>query len=101
MPSGGIRPEACDALERVARAVNPRAVVWKGSDVPSREQGIKVLGTPLGHPDFCLCPPRKNHCRTPSFAGPDPPRPGRPISVVDFAALRWSSSELLDSRGQP
>ena len=50
--SGGIRPEACDALERVARAVNPRAVVWKGSDVPSREQGIKVLGTPLGHPDF-------------------------------------------------
>ena len=50
--SGGIRPEACDALERVARAENPRAVVWKGSDVPPREQGIKVLGTPSECPDF-------------------------------------------------
>ena len=50
--SGGIRPEACDALERVARAENPRAVVWKGSDLPLREQGIKVLGTPLGHLEF-------------------------------------------------
>ena len=31
---------------------NPRARVWRGSEVPSAQQGIKVLGTPLGHPDF-------------------------------------------------
>ena len=99
--SGGTRPEACDALERVARAENPRAVVRKGSDVPSREQGIKILGTPLGHPEFVSAYVERTTAeRTPSFAGPDPPHSGRPISVVDFAALRGSSSELLDSRGQ-
>ena len=26
--------------------------MWKGPGVPTREQGIKVLGTPLGHDDF-------------------------------------------------
>ena len=48
----GIRPAACDALERIARTGNPRATVWKGPGVPTHEQGIKVLGTPLGHEDF-------------------------------------------------
>ena len=48
----GTRPQACDALERVARTVNPRAVVWRGSQLLAHEQGIKVLGTPMGHPAF-------------------------------------------------
>ena len=48
----GIRPAAYDALERIARIGNPRAIVWKGPGVPTHEQGIKVLGTPLGHEDF-------------------------------------------------
>ena len=30
----------------------PRAVVWKGPELPVEDQGIKVLGTPLGHPEF-------------------------------------------------
>ena len=29
-----------------------RAPVWRGSGLPTAEQGIKVLGTPLGHEDF-------------------------------------------------
>ena len=52
--SGGIRPVACDMLERIARENNPniREVrVWRGGG-PNRERGISVLGTPLGHPDF-------------------------------------------------
>ena len=28
------------------------ARVWRGSDVPTEQQGIKVLGVPLGHDDF-------------------------------------------------
>ena len=48
----GIRPPACEALEWIARAVDPRAVVWKGPELPVEDQGIKVLGTPLGHPEF-------------------------------------------------
>ena len=39
-------------LERIAQVENPRATVWKGGEVPTHEQGIKVLGTPLGHNDF-------------------------------------------------
>ena len=52
MEWAGIRPVACDVLEQIARRENPRAVVWKGSDLPVESQGIKVLGTPLGHPEF-------------------------------------------------
>ena len=49
----GIRPEGCDALERIAQAADPTARVWRGSgvtDLPPSRQGIVVLGTPLGDP---------------------------------------------------
>ena len=48
----GVRPPICDVLERIARTNDPRARVWRGSDVPTEQQGIKVLGVPLGHDDF-------------------------------------------------
>ena len=48
----GIRLDICDALERSAQAGNPSARVWRGSMVPTDRQGIKLLGTPLGHPDY-------------------------------------------------
>ena len=37
-----------------AEALDPdtRDRVWRGSEVPTTKQGIKVLGTPLGHEDF-------------------------------------------------
>ena len=31
---------------------HPQAIVWRGSDIPTADQGIKVLGTPFGDPDF-------------------------------------------------
>ena len=43
----GVRSEACKILERIARQDDPTAVVWVGSDVPTSEQGLKILGTPL------------------------------------------------------
>ena len=49
--SGGHRPAACDELERISRAVNG-GNEGRGSQVPSTEQGIKVLGCPQGHTDF-------------------------------------------------
>ena len=38
----------------MARAADPSVTtsVWRGSDVPVSQQGMKVLGTPLGHPAF-------------------------------------------------
>ena len=52
--SGGVRPPACDALERIARAADADENVWRGSQLPLHEQSIKVLGTPPGHPEFVL-----------------------------------------------
>ena len=42
----------CDVLERLARIEDPTATVWKGPGLPEEDQGIKVLGSPLGHPAF-------------------------------------------------
>ena len=50
---GGVEPEGIEELTRIARRVRPDAVVWKGGDqnLPSSEQGLKVLGVPR-HPEF-------------------------------------------------
>ena len=48
----GIRPQICDELERRARAIDPSAIVWRVSDLPCHQQGLKVLGTPLGHTEY-------------------------------------------------
>ena len=45
--SQGFASEICDALERMAHIEDPTVCVWGGS-----RQGMKVLGTPLGHRDF-------------------------------------------------
>ena len=41
-----------NALEQIARVTHPEAVVWTGSMIPTGQQGIKVLGTKIGNPDF-------------------------------------------------
>ena len=48
----GVEPRACQILQRIADASGNRESVWKGSGLPTELQGIKVLGTRLGHPDF-------------------------------------------------
>ena len=37
--------KACVRLQRVAEVHDPTARVWRGSEAPLAEQGIKVLGT--------------------------------------------------------
>ena len=36
----------------MVRTADRTACVWRGSEVPTARQGVKVLGTPLGHRDF-------------------------------------------------
>ena len=48
-----MEPEGIEELTRIARRVRPDAVVWRGDqNLPPREQGLKVLGVPIGHPEF-------------------------------------------------
>ena len=48
---GGHVPPGCDALQTAAEFVDPHARVWRGHGI-SEEQGIRVLGIPIGHADF-------------------------------------------------
>ena len=50
--TSGRKPPSCDEMQRAAEAADPNARVWRGSEVPTTEQGIKILGCPLGHEDF-------------------------------------------------
>ena len=36
--AGGIRPRACDVLQRIAEAAGSRAPVWRGSGLPTAER---------------------------------------------------------------
>ena len=48
----GTKPPECDAMQRRAVVDNPDARVWLGTEVPTRQQGTKVLGCSPGHDDF-------------------------------------------------
>ena len=50
--SAGVKPDVCDALQRIAQASDPSARVWRGSELPPTMRGMKVLGTPLGHFEY-------------------------------------------------
>ena len=50
---GGVVPSGAAALTAAARISDPDATVWCGDQaLPTSEQGIRILGTPLGHPDY-------------------------------------------------
>ena len=50
---GGVVPVGIEQLTRLARRVKPDAVVWRGdTDLPLSQQGIRVLGVPIGQPEF-------------------------------------------------
>ena len=46
------RPEFCDVLEQIAQRSDPHVRVWRGSALPLDKQGVKISGTPMGHPQF-------------------------------------------------
>ena len=49
----GVEPAGCDVLTMDARRNDPDAVVWKGDHtLPPDQQGLIVLGTPLGSAEF-------------------------------------------------
>ena len=50
---GGTEPSGMEVLTQAARAVKPGAVVWRGDPLlPPVQQGLKVLGVPIGHEAF-------------------------------------------------
>ena len=49
----GVVPTGAQALTEAAQRLDPEAIVWRGDvSLPPQEQGVMVLGTPMGHPEF-------------------------------------------------
>ena len=49
----GVEPAGCSVLQHQAELATPGAIVWRSDTaLPTCKQGFKVLGVPLGHPDF-------------------------------------------------
>ena len=96
----GVRPETCDTLERIARQDDPTAEVWKGSDIPISEQGLKILGTPLRHPKLCGKPFGSRCTETTNSAEPHPVA-RCPVRMVVVLALRIGSCEFSVEGGGP
>ena len=50
---GGVEPQDIDIITAEARIRVPGAVVWRGAqELPATRQGLKVLGAPIGHPQY-------------------------------------------------
>ena len=50
---GGVEPQDIDIITAEARIRVPRAVVWReAQELPATRQGLKVLGAPIGHPQY-------------------------------------------------
>ena len=49
----GVAPAGSVALTVAAKAVDPDAIVWRGdAELNFEDQGVVILGTPLGHEEF-------------------------------------------------
>ena len=49
----GICQRGCEEMQRAAVLVDPNARVWRGdTSTPPSEQSLKILGTPVGQPEY-------------------------------------------------
>ena len=92
---GGVFPLGCEPLIRTAQASDPDAIVWRGcADLPVHQQGIRVLGTPLGQPEFVVEQLREVSQSHASPFGEDPSSARFAVRLVAPAFLRVDQSKL-------
>ena len=93
--AAGERPPACGMLERLAL----ESRVWRGSDLPLCEQGIRILGTPSGHPEYVRVQLEVRMAKHRTFSERIPAVQDvqsawalllHPITCSEWCALNWS-----------
>ena len=87
----GVKPAICEVLDMVAQAADPEAKVWKGSEVPPNQQGLKILGAPFGHREFKTFQKQETLIRRIPLV-PD-------LQSADLAALRQCQGKSLAQCG--
>ena len=70
--AAGVKPAGCDVLQRIAETFDPTAMVWRGSDLPTCQQGMKILGTPFGSSRFREGEFGIQKCQPPEVFGQNP-----------------------------
>ena len=74
--------------------LDEEARVWTGSEIPSIQQGIKVLGCPLGHVDFVRAQLEGATAKHSALISSNPERARHPVSMVVVAPFRFGTSKL-------
>ena len=86
-------PNGIEELTRAARMLKPGAIVWKGdANLPVSQQGLKVLGIPIGQPAFVreiLENRSREHTALSDWV---------PNGAVGRIASRWSGDVTLPSQ---
>ena len=91
-----LSPQGAAGLSAVARKHNPQAVMWRGDQgLPTAQQGLKVLGAPVGHPDYIQSFLTQKRVGARPSARDDPTGPRRAGSMVVVVVLRINPSEFL------
>ena len=97
----GIEPRGCNALQRIAEASDPSARVWRGADIPTHRQGIRVLGAPVGHPDFIRAQLEMTHAEHQVLPDRIPSLPHLQSAWSLLLHCAFRSSKLLFACGAP
>ena len=88
----GEKPSGVDQLTVAARVQDPRAIVWRGDqEIPVSEQGMKVLGVPLGRDEYAakfLEKKTEHHDTLFAKDSVGPRRPSQLVVAVPFCAPR-------------
>ena len=78
----GRAPRPCEEMRKRVELFDTDARNWKGSEVPTHERGIKVLGCPLSHEDFVRPQLEAKKQETPNAVGNHPTCSGCAVRFV-------------------
>ena len=94
----GAEPRGCAELTAAARMVEESATVWVGDrSLPSAAQGMRAVGSPIGHPEFVRSFLEKKTAETFRSLGAHSGSPRFAISMVAVVDFRCTQIQFLVS----
>ena len=88
-----------EALTRAAQEVKRGAIVWRGdARLPEAQQGVKILGIPVGQPGFVRAFLEQKSGGTRFAVRADSSHRGPTISMVDPGHVRRKEGQFLVKR---